>query len=167
MSSTAKSSHRIADAIGAGGGRLLRSRRLMRAPICVYRPRLGFLFGSRMLMLEHIGRISGARRYVVLEVFGHPVPNTYIVVSGFGHWAQWYRNVRANPHVRVVVGSRAPTPAVARELTAVEADMALRTYVARHPRAWETFKPVLESTLGVRIGTTATNVPMVRLDLTV
>ncbi|HTM84573.1 MAG TPA: nitroreductase family deazaflavin-dependent oxidoreductase, partial [Mycobacterium sp.] len=39
----------------------------MRAPIWLYRARLGALLGSRLLMLEHRGRTSGARRYVVLE----------------------------------------------------------------------------------------------------
>jgi hypothetical protein len=44
-------------------GRLLQNRGLVRAPIWLYRLRLGFLFGRRMLLLEHIGRKSGARRW--------------------------------------------------------------------------------------------------------
>ena len=35
------------------GARLLRAPLLMRAPICMYRARLGFVFGSRLLLLEH------------------------------------------------------------------------------------------------------------------
>ena len=73
----------------------------MRAPIWLYRAGLGFVFGSRVLMLEHIGRKSGARRYVVLEVVGHPAPEIYIVASGFGEHAQWFRNLMAHPRVRV------------------------------------------------------------------
>jgi hypothetical protein len=45
----------MSHAIAKAGARLLRSRWLMRAPIWLYRARLGFLFRSRMLMLEHIG----------------------------------------------------------------------------------------------------------------
>jgi hypothetical protein len=71
-------------AIGRVGARVLANRALMRAPIWLYRARLGFLFGSRTLMLEHIGRNSGARRYVVLEVVGHPTPDVYVIASGFG-----------------------------------------------------------------------------------
>lgn len=56
--------------------RLLRSRRLMRAPIWIYKARAGALFGSRILMLEHIGRKSGTPRYAVLEVTDHPSPGT-------------------------------------------------------------------------------------------
>ena len=46
----------------------LRTRWLVRMPVWLYRARLGFLFGNRLLMVEHIGRKSGRRRYVVLEV---------------------------------------------------------------------------------------------------
>jgi deazaflavin-dependent oxidoreductase (nitroreductase family) len=153
------------ETIVSGGARLLSNRRLMRAPIWLYRARLGFLFGSRMLLLEHVGRQSGARRYVVLEVFDRPAPGAYVVVSGFGSRAQWFRNVMANPKVRVSVAGRRPVPATARVLPSQEADLALNTYVRRHPRAWGTFKPVIETTLGTQIGDRGADLPMVALDL--
>ncbi len=153
------------DAIARGGAWLLSNRRLMRAPIWLYRRRLGFLLGSRMLMLEHTGRTSGARRHVVLEVFGHPTPDTYLVASGFGGRSQWFRNVRANPEVRVSIGSHAPVPATARRLTEVEADTALAAYVRRYPRSWKRFKPVIEATLGSRINNQNTALPVVALHL--
>lgn len=84
----------VGDAIPSYGARILRSRGLMRAPIWMYKARAGAMFGSRLLMLEHIGRKSGARRYVVLEVVDHPSSNTYVVASGFGTKAQWFRNIR-------------------------------------------------------------------------
>ena len=86
------------------GARILRNRRLVRAPIWLYRLCAGALLGSRVLMLEHIGRTSGRARYVVLEAVGHPAPDSYVVASGFGAKAQWFRNIRANPHVRVWAG---------------------------------------------------------------
>lgn len=49
--------------------RMLRSRRLMRAPIWLYRARLGGLLGGRLLMLEHIGR-------VLEQTLGEPVTAT-------------------------------------------------------------------------------------------
>jgi hypothetical protein len=55
----------------------LHSQRLVRAPIWLYRHGLGWLFGSRLLMLEHVGRKSGQPRYVVLEVIGHPHPRAW------------------------------------------------------------------------------------------
>ena len=95
-------------AMAAWAAGLLRVRWLVRAPIWLYRARLGFLLGSRLLMLEHLGRKSGTRRYVVLEVVARPRPGTYVVASGFGTRAQWFRNVRANPHVRVYAGGHRP-----------------------------------------------------------
>lgn len=74
----------------------------------LYRARLDAVFGSRLLMIEHVGRSSGLRRYVVLEVIDRPSPDCFVVVAGFGHRAQWFRNVEANPHVRVYLGSRTP-----------------------------------------------------------
>jgi deazaflavin-dependent oxidoreductase (nitroreductase family) len=132
------------------GARIMSSRPLMRAPIWIYKARAGAVLGSRVLMLEHVGRKSGARRYVVLDVVDHPTPDTYLIASGFGEKAQWFRNIQADPRVRVFAGSRAPASATARVLTQPEADRALQTYISRRPRAWERFKPVLEKTLGAR-----------------
>ena len=151
--------------LARAGGRLLRSRRLMRAPTWIYKARAGALFGSRILMLEHIGRKSGAPRYAVLEVADHPAPGIYVVASGFGRKAQWFRNIQANPRVRVYVGSHAPRRATARVLDQRETDRTLAAYRSRHPRAWEQFKPVLEDTLGERITDTDAPLPMVELRL--
>jgi deazaflavin-dependent oxidoreductase (nitroreductase family) len=145
------------------GGRLLRSRRLMRAPVWIYQARAGALFGSRVLMLEHIGRKSGAPRYAVLEVVDHPTPDAYVVASGFGRKAQWFRNIQANPRVRVYVGSHPPRRATARVLDQEQADRTLAAYRSRHPRAWERLRPVLEETLGEPITDTDTPLPLVEL----
>ena len=153
--------------IGRWGARMLRNRVLTRAPIWLYRARLGFVFGSRTLMLEHVGRKSRAKRYVVLEVVGHPVPDAYVVASGFGEHAQWFRNLMANPRVRVSVARHGPRAATARRLPAAEADAVLTDYVSRHPRAWANFKNVLENTLGTAISTRDTPLPMVELRLDV
>lgn len=158
MGRTAKES--VFTAIGA---RLLRSRRLMRAPILIYQARAGALFGSRILMLEHIGRKSGALRYAVLEVVDHPAPDVYVVASGFGRKAQWFRNIEANPRVRVYVGSHAPRRATARVLDRAEADRTLAATRERHPGAWERFRPVLENTLGAPITETDSPLPIVEL----
>ncbi|MGA8459925.1 MAG: nitroreductase family deazaflavin-dependent oxidoreductase [Streptosporangiaceae bacterium] len=154
-----------AGAITAWAAGLLRVRWLVRAPIGLYRAHLGFLFGSRLLMLEHTGRKSGTRRYVVLEVVGHPRPGTYVVASGFGDRAQWFRNVGANPHVRVYAGGRRPAPATARRLTSGETAAALAAYAAAHPRGWAALRPVFEATLGTRITERETSLPMIALEL--
>lgn len=156
---------RIAHAAGHRAASLLRVRWLMRAPIWMFRARLGALFGHRMLLLEHIGRSSGLRRYVVLEVIDRPEPGTYVIASGFGTRAQWFRNVRANPAVRVYVASRKPAPATARLLTPEQTAATLDTYAARHPRRWDTFNSLLETTLGTKSGEHSTELPLIALDL--
>ncbi|MGH3671188.1 MAG: nitroreductase family deazaflavin-dependent oxidoreductase, partial [Pseudonocardiaceae bacterium] len=144
---------------------LLRVRWFVRVPVHLYRAGLGFLFGSRLLMLEHIGRKSGARRYVVLEVVGHPAAGSYVVASGFAAQAQWFRNIRANPHVRIYLGDRRPRPATARILTPEQGAAALAAYSTAHPRAWRRLRPVFENTLGARIDEQATTLPLVSLDI--
>lgn len=151
--------------IGRLGGRVLRSRAVMRLPIRLYQARLGFLFGHRLLMLEHIGRHSGARRYVVLEVVDHPASGTYVVASGFGRQAQWFRNILVEPHVRVSSGRGKPAAATARVLAAAEADATLDAYRERHRRAWNIFRPVIENTLGSTITAHDSRLPMVELRL--
>lgn len=102
MTITCHGSRRIA-------AKLLRTRWLVRAPIWLYRARLGFVFGDRLLMLEHIGRISGQSRYVVLEVVDHP-DDAFIVAAGFGEGAQWLRNLEADPNAHISVGTRVRVP---------------------------------------------------------
>jgi len=148
-------------AAASGAARLLRVRSLVRAPVWAYRARLGALFGSRLVMLEHTGRTSGRRRFVVLEVVGHPAAGSYLVVSGFGSRAQWFRNIQAEPRVRLYTGSRRPAPARARVLTRDQARTALAAYAAARPRTWAALKPALEHTLGAEVG----DLPMVALDL--
>ena len=155
----------LADRLVAAATRALRNRRLMRTPIVLYRARLGFLFGQRMLMLEHIGRKTGTRRYVVLEVIDRPDPATYVVVSGFGTRAQWFRNIVANHDVRIWTGGRGPARATAAILPPDRAAASLSRYIRHHPTAWKTMKPALENTLGSPIDDRGTTLPMVQLRL--
>ncbi|WP_395297694.1 nitroreductase family deazaflavin-dependent oxidoreductase [Kitasatospora hibisci] len=110
-------------------------RLLLRAPIHLYRWRLGWLLGSRFLLLTHIGRTSGAHRRVVLEVTGRdPLSGGYLVASGFGPSSQWYRNIAHTPEVTVQIGRHAFT-ATAHPLNPTGSGLALARYAEQHPRA--------------------------------
>ncbi|MBX7454559.1 nitroreductase family deazaflavin-dependent oxidoreductase [Mycolicibacterium sp. 3033] len=135
----------------------------MRAPIAVYRAGLGFLFGSRLLMLEHIGRRTGVARYVALEVVDHPHPNVYVIASGFGEQSQWFRNVMAHREVRIWTGRRRGVPASARRMAASEADTTLCRYIAAHPRAWDAMSAVLDRSLDGRVAPPDSALPMLEL----
>ncbi len=83
------------------------SRLLFRIPIYFYRLGLGWLFGERLMLLNHIGRVSGKQRQTVLEVVTHdPADNSFVVASGWGPTAAWYRNVVHTPDVSIQVGRR-------------------------------------------------------------
>jgi deazaflavin-dependent oxidoreductase (nitroreductase family) len=76
------------------------SRLIWRFPVQLYRARLGWLLGSRFMLLRHIGRISGRHRAAVVEVV-HREPGSWTAASGFGTRADWYRNVLAHPDITV------------------------------------------------------------------
>jgi deazaflavin-dependent oxidoreductase (nitroreductase family) len=111
------------------------TRLLFRLPTVLYRLRLGWLLASRFLLVDHVGRISGQHRQVVLEVVEHDAgAGLYTIVSGYGTRAGWYRNLRKNPNVTITVGRRRMA-AVAVPVTAAEGGEILLRYAKRHPVA--------------------------------
>ncbi len=86
-------------------------------------------------------------------------------MSGFGDRAQWFRNVEANPQVRVYLGSRAPAVATGHRLDPDASTASLGRYANAHPRSWTKLRPVLEQTLGTRIDEHGTELPMIAIDL--
>jgi deazaflavin-dependent oxidoreductase (nitroreductase family) len=110
-------------------------RWLLRMPIFLYRNNLGWLLGKRFVLLNHIGRKSGLPRQVVVEVVEHDeASHTVYVASGWGHQAQWYQNLLAQPDFTIQMGRR--TWAVhAKMLTPEEAAAILRNYRQKHPTA--------------------------------
>jgi deazaflavin-dependent oxidoreductase (nitroreductase family) len=110
-------------------------RALVRAPIWLYRLGLGGLLGGRFLLLTHTGRNSGQPRQVVLEVVDRDGPSGgFLVASGYGTRAQWYRNILADPRVRFQVG-RHRYQGLARPLPPAESGRRLAGYAHRHPHA--------------------------------
>lgn len=134
----------MASLLDSLSARLLQTRSFVRAPIWLYRHRLGWLLGRRVFMLEHTGRTSGLARYVCLEVLDRPTPDVMVVASGFGTQAQWYRNVRANPDCRVSIGTGIGLPARARMLSRPESEAALRRYQQAHPQAWRRLRGAID-----------------------
>lgn len=120
---------------------------LARAPIPMFKAGLGSLFGGRFLLLEHIGRRSGEPRFVVLEVIDRPAKGTFRVVSGFGRFSQWFRNIEADPNVRITVGGMRNREASASVLPSSQSTEVLRHYASQHPVAWDTLSSILEQHL--------------------
>jgi deazaflavin-dependent oxidoreductase (nitroreductase family) len=122
------------------------TRLLFRIPIHLYRLRLGWLFGSRLLLLNHIGRISGKPRHTVLEVAEHDADG-YVVASGWGPTAAWYRNILQTPDVTIQVGTRT-MPVTAIPLDREQGAQVFVRYGSRHRSA---AKYVLPRVLGFSV----------------
>ncbi len=123
-------------------------RRLLRAPVHLYRWRAGWLLGHRFLLLIHTGRRSGRRRETVLEVVEYRSDRPEaVVVSGFGPRADWLRNISANPNPEIIIGSQRFT-AVHRLLGNEEAAQVLARYERRHRWAAPVVRAILSRLLG-------------------
>jgi deazaflavin-dependent oxidoreductase (nitroreductase family) len=79
-------------------------RRMLRAPVLLYRWHLGRLLGQRFLLLTSVGRRTGRARDTLLEVAGRSPAGEWCVVSGWGPRSDWLLNCRAAPPLRVRVG---------------------------------------------------------------
>lgn len=111
------------------------SRALFRLPVYLYRWHLNLVLGTRFLLLNHRGRVTGQPRQAVVEVVArNPTTDCFVICSAFGEQSQWYRNLLAEPDASIVVGRR--TLAVhASPLSREAGEDAMLDYARRHPRA--------------------------------
>ena len=72
-------------------------------PRIFYEIGLGSLVGSFVLLLETTGRKSGLPRVTPLQY--DKIDGVYYVASVRGIKADWFRNLEADPHVKLKVGS--------------------------------------------------------------
>lgn len=113
----------------------------VRAPIALYRARLGFFLGKRFVMLEHTGRKSGLIRRTVLEVVARHSDAVY-VAAGWGNKSHWLKNVRADPDAAFYMGSKR-FETTAEEISADEALAVVGEYAGAHPRLVERLAPFM------------------------
>lgn len=107
---------------------------ILKVPGWLFRARLGFLFGDRFLLITHVGRVSGKTYHTPLEVVVHDTETgEYIVCSGTGPRAHWYRNISATPVTSVQVRNRV-WPPEQRMLTDEEAGARFAEYERAHPK---------------------------------
>lgn len=105
-------------------------------------------------MLAHIGRKSGHKRHVVLEVLYHAETSGELyVLSGWGDRSSWFINIQKNPEVVVNVGGN-KFEAIAFQITPEEAQNVISKYAYRHPRA---FRILSRRILGADLGATETS----------
>lgn len=108
-------------------------RTAFRLPIYLYRYRLGWLLGHRVLLLTHRGRKSGRVYQTALEVVRHnPATEESVVVSAWGEKADWYRNVKANLAMEIQIGRERYVPEQ-RFLSPEEVYAEIAAYERHHP----------------------------------
>ncbi|MEI5528293.1 nitroreductase family deazaflavin-dependent oxidoreductase [Streptomyces brasiliscabiei] len=106
----------------------------LRLPILLFKAGLAPLFGKRLLLLHHIGRVSGLDRRTVLEVVAYDSEcGSWTVAAGFGPASDWYQNLRRRPHTVVQFGNRHHT-VTAHFLPPEAGAEIMADYSRRHPR---------------------------------
>jgi len=111
------------------------ARLMWRAPIWLYRLKLGGLVKNRMLLLHHTGRVSGQPRQNMLEIVKRDEANdVYYLASGFGKKSDWYKNIIKQPAVSITVG-REEKLVTAVPLSPDECADMMVDYAHRNPKA--------------------------------
>jgi deazaflavin-dependent oxidoreductase (nitroreductase family) len=138
-------------------------RWFFRAPVYLYRLGLGGLMGRRMVMIEHTGRTSGLPRQTVLESVRYD-EDSIDVAAAWGTKSDWYRNLEAEPQLKLSSGRLKGVPATASVLDEATAESVFAAYSADHPKAAD----ALSKTVGLPLHDSAqmaSTVPLVRLTL--
>lgn len=108
------------------------TRKMLKLPVHFYRLGLGRLFGDRLLMVNHWGRVTGKRYQTVVEVIRHEEQDdSYLIASGWGPGADWYRNLLRRPRTTVEVDGQTKQ-VTAEPLPAEEATEIMTGYFWRH-----------------------------------
>ena len=87
-------------------------KKLYRFPILLYRLGLGKLISPYILILSTTGRRSGKTHRTPVEYF--KLDNRIYIISGFNTKPDWYRNMLADPHVTINLGTQV-LPRIARK----------------------------------------------------
>jgi deazaflavin-dependent oxidoreductase (nitroreductase family) len=119
-------------------------RRLLRAPIWLYRLRLGWLADHRLVYIAHRGRRSGKRRETVVEVARYfPAIPAVVVVAAWGKHTDWYLNLKAAPALEVRIATQRWDHPRQRFLNRSETVRILHEYQQAHLYAWKQLAPLL------------------------
>lgn len=87
-------------------------------------------------MIEHRGRKSGNLYHTVVEVAGRTAEGEWVITSGYGPTADWYRNLKSGGLEAIWIGTTRHRASV-RFLDNVEAAGVMKEYELAHPRTAE------------------------------
>jgi deazaflavin-dependent oxidoreductase (nitroreductase family) len=111
------------------------SRIAFRFPIWLYHAHLGWILGTRFVLLTHTGRKSGLPRQTVLEVVRYDkATGGCVVASGWGVKSDWFHNLTANPNITFQIRNKRMV-GIAERLTPDEGAQALFEYARNYKLA--------------------------------
>lgn len=106
---------------------------VFRIPLPLYRHGWGWLLGHTFLLLVHAGRKTGKPYSAVAMVLRYdPGTHEAVIFSAWGQDADWIRNIRARPALRVQIGRESFTPRQ-RFLSADESLAVVAGFLRQHP----------------------------------
>jgi deazaflavin-dependent oxidoreductase (nitroreductase family) len=134
-----------------------------RAPRHLYHTGLGRLLTGRFVLVEHVGRKTGILRETVLEVMRRD-DTTLDVAAAHGPTSDWYRNLQADPNVRVSTGPLRRVPAQAATVDLETAGEVFARYAQDHARAAKFLAKAFDIPTGDP-AMMARTIPLVRITL--
>jgi deazaflavin-dependent oxidoreductase (nitroreductase family) len=106
---------------------------VFRLPLALYQRGWGGLLGDTFLLVVHAGRKTGKLHSMVAMVLQYdPRTREAVICSAWGQDADWVRNIRARPAVRVQIGPDSFTPAQ-RFLSEEESAAVVAEFQRAHP----------------------------------
>jgi deazaflavin-dependent oxidoreductase (nitroreductase family) len=136
------------------------------APIPLLRYGGCWLIGPSIALLEHRCRHTGKRRHTLLKVV-HREPGCLMVISCDGPHAPWYRDIQADPHVRISSGGIRRASAIAVRPSGEHGAAILEGFRCHHPLTARLFGRVFgvpEFTAGRAVpACRAEQLPLVRI----
>ena len=114
-------------------GRLLWAINLI--PKLIFKLRLSRLYGARFALVTHRGRKSGQPRTVIVETADGSLESGRLVyIVAYGKRAQWYKNLKAAPAVRLEIAGRVYKEPRHEFLDREGTERAIASYWQRYPR---------------------------------
>lgn len=106
-------------------------KKLLKAPIALWRLGLGELAGKVFVLITHTGRKSGLPRRTLTEY--HVIDGKKYVPCAYGEQSQWCKNIMADPHVTIQTSDGVEQMKARRVTDDNELRMVFETITQRNP----------------------------------
>jgi len=105
---------------------------VFKLPLILYRLGLGWILGTRFMLLTHVGRQTGKVRRTILAVLSFDPKTREIIAISAWRASAWYYNIQAAPTLSVETGFTRYAP-IQRDLTPEEIATLFEEYCRKNP----------------------------------